>query len=65
MVSLIKAYSDCPICSGKINAMKLKNSERYIGVCNKNSEHAFSFDYTTFTGKPVAIEEFELKIYSN
>ncbi|MCT4594198.1 MAG: zinc ribbon domain-containing protein [Anaeromicrobium sp.] len=61
-VSLIKAYSDCPECDGKINVIKLKNSERYIGVCNKNSEHAFSFDYTNFTGKPVAIQEFEFKI---
>lgn len=61
-VSLIKAYSDCPECTGRVNVMKLKNSERYIGVCNKNSDHAFSFDYTNFTGRPINIEEFEFKI---
>ncbi|MCT4507520.1 MAG: zinc-ribbon domain-containing protein [Tepidibacter sp.] len=59
---LIKAYSDCPICNGRVNVMKLKNNERYIGVCNKNSDHAFSFDYTNFTGRPIAVEEFEFDI---
>lgn len=61
-IFLIKVHSDCPICDGKINVRKVRNRERYIGKCSINPEHIFSFDYTTFTGKSIIIEEIEIKI---
>lgn len=47
-IYLTKIKGSCP-CGG---ILKLKSlpSGQCIGVCNKNRDHIFSFDHTTFTG---------------
>lgn len=59
---LIKTYSDCPKCNGVIKVKKMKDKEKYIGICNTNSEHIYSFDFTAFKGKEMTIEEIQVKV---
>lgn len=58
----IKVYSKCPKCGSDVNIRKIKDKEKYIGVCDRNLNHKFAFDHTDFTGEPIFIEEIEIKI---
>ena len=51
----------CPICRGRVFVVKVKENnndtnqvkERYIGICENDNEHRFTFDKTILKGERI------------
>lgn len=60
-ISKIATVGECPICGGMVIVKKIKkynkesgtSIEKYIGICEKNIEHKFTFDSSIFKGERI------------
>lgn len=60
-ISRIATVGECPICKGTVVVIKInekdnktnQTKEKYIGICENNQEHKFTFDNTIFKGERI------------